>query len=297
LLVAALGAVVAGVVVAGARPLPGHGNAALPMAPPSSAAALPSAPVPLSAAPESAPAPGPARTSAPPISPRLRLDRALAALPRGTASVAALDLDTGARYTGGDAGGHWLASVYKLLVLHLLWLSDNGSLTDSERADAVAAIENSDNQAGYRLFLDLGGNPGMHAGIARLHLKHTAPGFSDPTFTTSSASDCITVLRSALHDPYALGLMREVEADQRWGVSAVADPGSQFAVKNGWLSVDDTNGPGEDDDGRWVVDSIGLVTVHRQHLLLAVLTQHDADRDSGIALVQRLAKLAAAAVR
>ena len=43
--------------------------------------------------------------------------------------------------------------------------------------------------------------------------------------------------------------MRNVEADQRWGVGAAADKGSRFANKNGWLSIDDSNGPGETDDG------------------------------------------------
>jgi hypothetical protein len=287
-----LGAVVLDVVVANARTTRGHGRAVHPVA---LRAGSPAAP--LASASSASPAAPPALpTAAPTVSPRTRLDRTLAALPRGTASVAALDLDTGARYVGGDRGGHWTASVYKLLVLHLLWLSNKGWLTSAERDDAVAAIENSDNKAGYRLFLDLGGNAAFQAGIARLHLRHTVPGVDDPTFTRTSAADCVTVLRSVLSDPFALDLMRHVEADQRWGVGSVADRGDQFAVKNGWLSVDDTNGAGESDDGRWIVDSIGIVRVHGRQLLLAVLTQHNPDLESGIQLVRRLAKQAAEVV-
>ena len=36
--------------------------------------------------------------------------------------------------------------------------------------------------------------------------------------------------------------MRNVEADQRWGVGVAADPGTDFANKNGWLNIDDDNG-------------------------------------------------------
>jgi hypothetical protein len=95
---------------------------------------------------------------------------------------------------------------------------------------------------------------------------------------------------------YILGLMRDVEADQRWGVGVVADRDTTFANKNGWMAVDNDNDPGEDDDGRWLVNSLGIVQVHGQQLLMAVFTRHDPDYGSGIDLVQRLARVVAPAV-
>ena len=68
-----------------------------------------------------------------------------------------------------------------------------------------------------------------------------------------------------------------------------ADPGTTAAVKDGWLNIDD-------DDGRWAVNSNGVVTVHGHLVLISVLTQHDSDFDSGVALTEQLAKDAAAAV-
>ena len=67
--------------------------------------------------------------------------------------------------------------------------------------------------------------------------------------------------------------MRNVEPDQRWGVGAAADKGTDFANKNGWLSIDDSNGPGETDDGLWAVTSLGVLTVGGDQVLMAVLTE------------------------
>ena len=68
--------------------------------------------------------------------------------------------------------------------------------------------------------------------------------------------------------------MRNVESDQRWGVGVTADAGTDFANKNGWLGVDD-------DNGLWLVNSTGVVTINGQQVLMVVLTQHDSDFQSG----------------
>jgi hypothetical protein len=94
----------------------------------------------------------------------------------------------------------------------------------------------------------------------------------------------------------ALDMMRNVVSDQAWGVSAVADPGTRTALKNGWLSVDNSNGPGNNDDGRWLVNSVGIVTVHGQQVLLSAFTQHGPDYLSGVHLVERLVKTITPAV-
>jgi beta-lactamase class A len=233
------------------------------------------------------------------------LDRAVAALPTGSVSVAAVNLKTGERISGGSTRGQWMASTYKLFLTEA-WLAESDSDSESDAdADAEAAIEQSDNAAGYRLYLALGGTPGTIAAFHRFGLTHTElPGNAyDPTFVTTSAADWIHVLRSlvtpgeltASQRKYVLSLMEQVEPDQRWGVGAAAT--GWFVNKNGWETVDSTNTPPEPaDGGRWIVNSVGIVTRHGQRLLMAVLTQHNADRDTGIHLVERLAKLAAAAV-
>ena len=65
-------------------------------------------------------------------------------------------------------------------------------------------------------------------------------------FTATSAEDYVVLLRNlvrpgpldAASRRYALTLMRSVESDQRWGVSAAADPGTTIAIKDGWLPSD-----------------------------------------------------------
>ncbi len=71
--------------------------------------------------------------------------------------------------------------------------------------------------------------------------------------------------------------MRNVESDQRWGVGVTADPGTDFAKQNGWLGVDD-------DNGLWLVNSTGVVTIDGQQVLMVVLTQHDSDFATGVNL-------------
>lgn len=225
--------------------------------------------------------------------------------PRGSVSVAALNTATGRSFTAGQRSGMWTASAYKLFVLEALLWQRHGPLYGYEAEQAEPMIENSDNKAGYSLFLDAGGNEGLEAAARRFGMRHTVLDGYDPTFTRTSASDFLVLARNlvAKDSPltpaarkYALALMADVEADQRWGVSAAADKDSKFYLKNGWLSIDDSNGAGETDDGRWVVTSVGIIRCHHQPVLMAVFTQHQPDMGTGVRLVEKLARAIAPAV-
>jgi beta-lactamase class A len=231
-------------------------------------------------------------------------------LPAGGVSVAVLNTRTHARYAYGATSGMRAGSVYKLLVLETLLLQrqDAGSrLSDDDLELATPMIENSDNVAAYQLFLRVGGRDGLGDGAKRLGLTHTVVGQADPAVTTTSAQDFLLLLAalepagkasklSQYSRSAALNLMQHVESDQRWGVGAVADPGTTFANKNGWLSVDNTNGPGENDNGLWLVNSVGVVMVHHQQVLMAVFTQHGRSYEDGVELVESLAKAITRAV-
>ncbi len=228
--------------------------------------------------------------------------------PNHAVSVAALNTTTGERFVAGRTSGMLTASAYKLLCLSALLIHRSpSSLSDAEVSSAEAAIEHSDNAAGYQLFLDIGGRSGLTSAIRTFGMTHTVAGESDPTFTTTSGADYLKLLAALTgqvkDDPlspkarsFILDLMGEVESDQRWGVGSAADKGTSFYNKNGWLSVDDDNSPGEDDDGLWAVTSAGIVTVKGQRVLMAVFTRYQPDFDSGVDLVNRLARLIAPAV-
>ena len=231
-------------------------------------------------------------------------------------SVAALNTKTGALFNYGEPGGMRLGSVAKLLVLETMLYEheeDGTQLSDGESDMARTMIENSDNKIEYQLYLQAGGRDALQNTLNRLGLRHTITGINDPALTTTNAVDGLQMLAPLLdrpitiagvaHKPFsaysrsvALDMMRNVESDQAWGVGAVADPGTPVALKNGWLSVDNSNGPGDNDDDRWLVNSVGLVTVHGQTVLLAAFTQHGPDYVSGIHLVEGLVKTITPAV-
>jgi hypothetical protein len=98
----------------------------------------------------------------------------------------------------------------------------------------------------------------------------------------TTASDQLTLLSdlisarsplSAASRSYELGLMRHVEPDQAWGVTAASMPGTSSAVKNGWLP----------DPDLWVINSIGVIYNSGQVLLVAVLSNDQLGEGSGIA--------------
>lgn len=265
----------------------------------------------MSTQPTRTPVPATSSPAPPAPDPRKVANHTLAAiaqkLPHGAISVAVRNARTGEEYDFGAAGGMWTGSVYKLLVLEALLLErqhTGGWFSSGELSDVTAMIEQSDNAAGYRMYLDAGGDSALAWAARRLGLGKITIGRADPSLTTMAASDGITLLDQligrgpldARSRAFVLHLMHNVQDDQRWGAGVLADDGSDFANKNGWMAVDDGNGPGEDDDGRWLVNSLGIVRCHGQPLLVSVFTRHNPDFRSGVRLVQRLARIAAAVV-
>jgi beta-lactamase class A len=234
---------------------------------------------------------GPPRTSAAPASAvqlkaRARVAALIAAAPAGGVSVAVRDMTTGRQYSAGAGRGMVEASVAKVQILETMLLQYSGPLTGAWADSAEDMIEHSSNDAADDCFADLGGRDDFLAAEPKLGLSlmNTVPG---PGYlwglTTTSAAEQVTLLAN-LVDPasplaaparqYGLALMRQVEADQRWGVPEVADPGTVAANKNGWLAIDA-------DEDRWAVNSNGIVSVHGHELLVSVLTQHNFDFATG----------------
>ncbi|HST46644.1 serine hydrolase [Jatrophihabitans sp.] len=259
------------------------------------------APTPTSARPSPVAPPSPTRT-APSVNPAGRLAAGLTGL-FGTGSsysVAALDLTTGRSSQAGAHGGMVLASLVKLDILQTLLYQRQRSgqpLTDGQQDDVEAMIEHSDNAAADRIFRLIGRAPGLGRYNAVLGLHDTVLNTAGLWgLSTTSAADQLLVLQ-ALVSPrspltaasrrYALDLLGQVEADQRWGVSAAGDPGSTTLNKNGWLGVDA-------DRGRWAVTTAGLVRIGGHQVLMAVLSQHQPDFATAVARVERAARMLAA---
>jgi hypothetical protein len=234
---------------------------------------------------------------------RTDVARIVAEVPHGAAAVAAVNAHTGRTYTGGSKRAMWTASLYKLIVLETL-LRRGGPLSGERLERATRMIQNSDNQAGWELWEDAGGNTGLEGTLRALRMSDSSATGSDPTFTKVTAADAVQLVR-ALTGPgslsvaaraQAIRLLQGVERDQRWGVGVVADKGDDFANKNGWLAVDNDNPVGETDDGRWVVASVGIVRVRGQQVLLAALSEHNDSMRDGVSVVEDLARSAATIV-
>ncbi|MFF4253129.1 serine hydrolase [Streptomyces sp. NPDC001663] len=210
-------------------------------------------------------------------------------------SVAVLDLDSGDSASYGD-GAFDTASIVKVDILATLLLQaqdDGRRLTATEKSYATTMIENSDNTAASALWRTIGKAEGLEAANKRFGLTDTEGG-DDMLWglTQTTAADQLTLLQQVFGDDselseasrtYLQGLMKQIEADQHWGVSAAAD-GSKWALKNGWLDRSTT--------GLWDINSIGRVTADGRDCLVAVLSKGNSTQAKGISLVEKAAKAA-----
>ncbi|WP_053848909.1 serine hydrolase [Streptomyces sp. NRRL B-24085] len=210
-------------------------------------------------------------------------------------SVAVLDLESGDSAVHGD-GVFDTASIVKVDILAALLLRHQEagtSLSAREKAYATTMIENSDNTAASALWDVIGRAAGLDAANERFGLTGTEGGDGALWgLTRTTAADQLALLQQVFGEgselsetsrSYVQGLMGQIEADQRWGVSAAAD-GSGWALKNGWLPRSTT--------GLWDVNSIGRVTVAGRDCLVAVLSDGNSTQAKGISLVEAAARAA-----
>jgi beta-lactamase class A len=237
---------------------------------------------------------------------RTELDRKLAAALRplvragtGHLAVGVIDIGTGAEAVYGARRHFHTASIEKADILAALLLQHERagtSLTDREAQLAVPMIENSDDQAASSLWRLAGGRAGVAAVNQQFGLSHTVMGRSGLWgLTSTTVADQLRLLTeltqptsplSVTSRDYELGLMENVQAGQRWGVSAAATPGTSYALKDGWLP----------DPDLWVLNSIGVVEHGRQQLLIAVLSDDQPNEAAGIAADSAAAAIAARVV-
>lgn len=222
-------------------------------------------------------------------------------------SVAVLDTESGASGSYEGAAGQTAAgqtfdtaSIVKVDILAALLLAaqDEGrELTASERTSAAAMIENSDNAAATRLLRVVGGETALDAANERLGLTGTTASHAWG-LTLTTAADQVRLLEAVFAEgepassplsadsrAYVQELMGQVEADQRWGVSAAGDGA---LLKNGWMPRTTT--------GLWDINSVGRVESGGRTYLVAVLSDGHATQQAGIALVESVAKAAVGAL-
>jgi beta-lactamase class A len=218
--------------------------------------------------------------------------------------IEVLDRVTGAAVGYQASLGFHTASVVKVDILAtLLWQGQQSGqrLSGDEEDLAEAMITESDNDAADALWDTIGGARGLTTANRVFGLTQTTPGEAGYWgSTTTTPADQVRLLAmltdesgplSADSRAYELGLLGDVESDQRWGVPAAAGSTTTAVyVKDGWLSS-------PSDDGLWIVNSIGRLVEPGHDWLVAVLSNHHADEDPGIALIQQAAVLAVNGLR
>ncbi len=205
----------------------------------------------------------------------------------GRLAVGVVDLKTGATVSydadlpirGGDV------VTTDILAAMLLEHQQAGTPISGREAQLAAdMIENGSVPAATQLWNLVGGAPGVAAANATLKLRGTIPAPDDWTWTSTTVADQLQLLadlvdpgsplRPAARD-YALGLMTDVAAGQRWGVLAAASAHTAAAVNDGSLV-----GPA------WVVGSIGVIRHNGNELLVAVLSDRNPAEVPALAAVR-----------
>ena len=208
----------------------------------------------------------------------------------GRLAVGVVDLRTGAMVSY-DAGtpirGGGVVTADILATLLLQHQQAGTPVSDSEAELAADMIENGSVQAATQLWNLVGGAQGLATANVTLKLHGTTPAPSDWTWTSTTVADQLQLLadlvepssplRQAARD-YALGLMADGAAGQRWGVLAAASAHTRGAVSNGELV-----GPA------WVVGSIGVIQHNGIELLVAVLSDRNPSQLPAVTAVQAAA--------
>ncbi|AVT33221.1 hypothetical protein C6361_31510 [Plantactinospora sp. BC1] len=248
----------------------------------------------------SPPRPTPSPTPDHPALARTRIERYLRGV-GGRVTLAVRDRTSGLAVTAGTRR-YQTASIVKVDILAALLLrrQDQGRrLSANERRLARSMIVVSDNAAASGLYAAIGYRSGLTAANRTLGLRQTTPS-SSWGMTTTTAADQLRLL-TAVTDPagplgdegreFLLGLMGEVDKQQDWGITAAAGrAGTASYVKNGWTTVDA-------DNGLWLTNSIGRIVEPGRDWLIAVLSDHHATQQKGIAAVEKAAKYALTELR
>ena len=211
-----------------------------------------------------------------------------------TASVAVVEEAKGVRCEVAADRRCDSASIVKLIVMGTLFrlVKDEGRyLTQTEDQRVVAMVTRSDNDSTTALWRQLG----RDRVVAYLQAAGTTDTTLDPDnhwgLTQISARDQLRLLdmftrsNAVLRDSgraYALQLMNQVVADQRWGAPAGVPGGITVHVKNGWL--------GQPTHG-WRVHSDGVFLGAGRDYKIVLLSHDNPDLAYGRETLERVARV------
>ncbi len=241
---------------------------------------------------------------------RIMTDQTLIQATAGTVAFAVHDDQTGVGCERNGSAVFEAASIIKVsTVTALFWQAETQGLevTEDERWLAELAITVSDNDAQQQLWESIGGAEGVAEFFAAAGMSATTPSYEDDDWGMSEVTvgDQLRLIRHLVDgtllnradSDFIRDLMRRVDPEQSWGISAGAPEDAEVMLKNGWL--DD---PLQCDDWAefcevtWTHNSIGHVASPTASYSMAVLSSGNPSHEEGQVLVSDVAARVAAAV-
>jgi beta-lactamase class A len=214
----------------------------------------------------------------------------------GTITAAVYNLDNGQIYQYNPTDDETTASTIKVDILATLLYQDQvrgAALSPQDQELATTMIENSNDNAAQDLWDQVGANVGVGHFDTLVGLTGTTlDGQGLWGLSTTTAADQVKVLSEVVQSQsllnpasrqYELGLMENVEADQRWGVAFGVPAGVTVAIKDGWDPLEHGS--------IWQVNTEGWVDGAGRDYLLAILTKGESTEYAGITTVDNLSAL------
>jgi beta-lactamase class A len=204
------------------------------------------------------------------------------------------DLTRGLTYTHNADVSYIIASTMKVPIMLTLLAqleAKRREPTDTELSQLTAMIVHSDNNAATALYKQIGWHGGINRFMAKLGISGLSPatptvGWGYSTVTPAAMVALLTRLYlgtvlNATHRLLALRLMEHVEVAQRIGVGDSSPAGATVAMKDGWITIADENGP-------YVMNSTGIVTRGAETYVIGVFTIRDRSYDEGFAIARHV---------
>jgi beta-lactamase class A len=143
----------------------------------------------------------------------------------------------------------------------------------------AAMIEHSDNNAAQTIYQQIGYDKGTQSYLAGIGISDYEPCPDGWGCAKASAGDMVHALTLLLQGKIltvadrqlALGLMSQIEADQRMGVGETAPSGATFYMKDGWLNYPDPS--------VWSLNTSGIVVAGKETYIISVYSQNQPDED------------------
>jgi beta-lactamase class A len=230
----------------------------------------------------------PAQDDAPPADPqwaeRVEDARKFAAGRRGHVGFAMVDEE--GNLHGHNAAAHFeSASVVKvMLMVAYLREARNRPLSDHDRNLLAPMIKRSANAPASEIYLKVGAGA-LHKLARDAGMKgfSTGPTWGASRIAPGSQARFFHELERyipARHVDYALRLLADIVARQRWGIPPEVPQGWHIRFKGGWAP----------EAAGWKINQVAVITSGGRRLALAVLTRGNPSKEYGQATVRGVAE-------